>query len=93
MIVDIKFSCDSRCMYIPDGYICNLNKVHLSFFDWLENQPDCITVSPGWQYGITFDAYDFLRYLNTEILKDMNEKAYFVERKGDKSDIYATLYF
>ena len=93
MIIETKFSYYSRYMYIPDGYICDINKVHLSFFDWIENQPDCIAVSPGGQYGLTFDADVFLRYLNTEVLKGVNEKAYFIERISDKSDIDAKLNF
>ena len=59
----------------------------------MNNQPECITVSPGGRCALTFDSDDFLRYLNTEVLKDTNEKAYFVEKTNGKTNVNAVLNF
>ena len=94
MIIEAKFTYYSRYIYIPDGYIHDITKVHCEpFSDWMSTQSDCMIEEPGGGLGFTFDSDDFLRYLNTEVLKEAYEKAYYVEKPDGKSRVAATLYF
>lgn len=61
-------------LYIPDGYIKNLQEVYMNFFDWIEEQPDCWTDNGA----RSFDEKDFVRYLNEEVLFECNERAYIM---------------
>ena len=42
MIVLIKFDFEQYKIYIPDGYILNLENIRSDFFEWIYYQPECI---------------------------------------------------
>ena len=77
MKVILKFDYHSDIIYIPDGYIKNLNEVYMKFFDWLAEQPECLINKDG-ICGLSYDENDFLKYINDEVLEGIGEKAYFV---------------
>ena len=42
MIVLIKFDFEQYKIYIPDGYIMNLENIRSDFFEWIYYQPEYI---------------------------------------------------
>lgn len=85
MNIILRFDYYSKMIYIPDGYINNLNKIYLEFFEWLSEQTECC-VSEKKTYGLSYDESHFLKYINEELLGECSEKAYVVKnvncRKG-----------
>ena len=78
MNVELRFDYDSRVIYIPDGYVDDVKILQSSFLDWMQEQPECIVCAPDTQVGYSYNEDDFLRYINNVVLKNSNEKAYFV---------------
>lgn len=78
MLLELKFDYHSQAMHIPDGFISDLKSLQMEFLDWVEEQPECIVNSVGKGYAYSYNADDFMRYINDIILKDSAEKAYFV---------------
>lgn len=76
MNVILKFDYYSCTIYIPDGYILDLNKIYADFFEWLYHQPGCIK-RVGNTDAFNYNEEDFLRYINEEVLEGA-EKAYVV---------------
>lgn len=76
MNILLVFDYESRLLHIPDGYIEDIEKTHREFFPWLYRQARNMTDSGGYAYN----AEDFLRYINSVILRDSNECAYFIQR-------------
>lgn len=77
MNITLKFDYYSKIIYIPDGFIKNLNEVYLHFFEWLSEQSECyIATDDG--YALSYNEIDFLKYINEEILVGCNEMAYIV---------------
>lgn len=72
--VILKFDYYSCTIYIPDGYIRDLNEIYDNFFEWLHHQPSCIK-RVGKNDVLSYNEKDFLRYINEEVLKGV-EKAY-----------------
>lgn len=82
MNVILKFDYYKRIVYIPDGYIKNLEKTHLQFFEWMYAQPEYRIYDEGDdEFGVEYDSDDFLRYLNEMVLAKSNEKAHYVTDK------------
>ena len=79
MVIRIKFDYYGKTVFIPDGYIADVNKLQTDFLKWVKDQPDCISEVNGIA-GLSYDADDFLEYVNKTVLADTEEKAYFVER-------------
>lgn len=79
MIIELRFDCYSCNLFVPDGYVHNINDLQCSYFEWVKEQSDCVAVSPGKQLGFSYNEEDFLKYVNSVILENVNEKAYFVD--------------
>lgn len=65
-----------------------INKFEEEFywrFEWVSNNSECIMRLKG-SYGLSYSDKDFLQYVNEELLKESNEKAYIKEKpvKGKK---------
>lgn len=87
MKVILQFDYYEKIIFIPDGYIVDLKHVHLQFFDWITSQPGGFQEIAGHGY-VSYDYTDFIRYINEEILKDTDEKAYEIFKlKGSKKKI------
>lgn len=80
MNIKLKFDFYTKIIYIPDGYIDNLHKLQLEFLDWVSRQSECLTDS----CGLSYDAEDFLKYVNDVVLENSREKAYFLQNGHSK---------
>ena len=80
MNIELKFDYYSRFLYVPEGFVYDINELQNSFFDWMEHRPECIVKTPDKHLGFSYDEEDFLRYVNSEILKNSKEKAYFIPK-------------
>ncbi len=78
MYIELTFDYYSKVLYIPDGYIYDLKFIQDSFISWISKQSSCIINTPDAQSGFNFNEADFLKFINSEILKNSTEKAYFV---------------
>lgn len=85
MNVELKFDYYSRMIYIPDGYVYDVKILQSSFLDWMQEQPECIVCAPDTQVGYSYNEDDFLRYINSVVLKNSNEKAYFALNQSIKN--------
>ena len=83
MIINIKFDYYGKTVFIPDGYITDVNKLQTDFLEWVKDQPDCITEVNGIA-GLSYDADDFLCYINQVILAAAKEKAYFTDHTNKR---------
>lgn len=78
MFVTLEFDHHTCDLYIPDGYITNLNEVYLRFFDWIIEQPECM-IGSGKSCCIAYNEIHFERYINDVVLNDSSEKAYVLK--------------
>lgn len=83
MIVLIKFDFEQYKIYIPDGYILNLENIRLDFFEWIYYQPEYIIYDKS-NAILTYGVDDFLKFLNETIFTGCKEKAYIESRNGKK---------
>lgn len=81
-MLEFDYETESRLMYVPDGYIEDVGEVRRRFFEWLYERPENMTEAPNGGLGCAYGAEDFLCYVNDVMLKDANERAWFV-RNGD----------
>ncbi len=79
MNIELKFDYYSKIVFIPDGYVSSIEKLKLSFLDWVERNPNCILIDPNRSIVLSYNENDFILFLNTEVLKNSNEKAYFLK--------------
>ena len=93
MNIELKFDYDSHMVYIPDGYVNDVNSLQSSFLDWVQQQPECLVYAPNKRIGLSYNQYDFLRYLNSVVLKDSKEKAYFDFISPQKSKVKFVICF
>lgn len=85
MNIELKFDYYSKIVFIPDGYVSSIEKLKLSFLDWVERNANCILIDPNHSIVLSYNENDFILFLNTEVLKNSNEKAYFLnENKCSK---------
>ena len=84
MNIELKFDYYSCVIYIPDNYIYDVESLQKSFFEWMQQQPECIIDTPNMQKGFSYNEDDFLKYVNNVILKNEREKAYFVSKARKK---------
>lgn len=82
MNIELKFDYHSCVVYIPDGYIQDVYELQKDFLEWIEDQPTCIIKTPENLLVLSYDEKDFIKYLNDVVLKDSNEKAYFLTKKA-----------
>ena len=78
MNLELRFDYSSQFVFIPDGYIKNADELQMSFLEWVEDQPDCMTQDPGSSLALSYDGTHFVRYVNEVLLKDCGEKAYLL---------------
>lgn len=85
MNIELKFDYYSRTIHIPDGYIHDLKQLQISFLEWMQHQPECIVNTPNNRFGYSYNEDDFLKYVNSVILRNSNEKAYFLSLLNKKN--------
>ena len=78
MNVLLKFDYENHLLHIPDGYISNIMTTYEDFFPWLYEQEKNMVKTPDGQVGCAYCADDFMEYVNTVVLKDSSERAYFI---------------
>lgn len=83
MIVLIKFDFEQYKIYIPDGYIMNLENIRSDFFEWIYYQPEYIIYDKS-NAILTYGVDVFLKFLNETIFTGCKEKAYIESRNGKK---------
>lgn len=85
MNIELKFDYYSKIVFIPDGYVSSIEKLKLSFLNWVERNPNCILIDSNHSIVLSYNENDFILFLNTVVLKNSNEKAYFLnENKSSK---------
>jgi len=77
MIIDLRFDQDESSIYVPDGYIEDIEKLQNNFLDWIISKN---------QSCICYNSDDFLCYLNTVVLSG-NEVAFYKKSKNKKSHV------
>ena len=75
MIIDLRFDQDESSIYVPDGYIEDIEKLQNNFLDWIISKN---------QSCICYNSDDFLYYLNTIVLSG-NEVAFYKKSKNRKN--------
>ena len=82
MYINLCFDYYSEIIYVPDGYINDLEEVYSNFFKWLETKSDYIVNQKGNNIVTTlsYDANSFIQYINEDILQN-KEKSYIVKKK------------
>ena len=78
MNIVLKFDHSTNTVFVPDGYISDVEELRLRFFDWLYDNPQYMTCDKKGHAAYAYDAAAFLAYINQVILHASNEKAYFV---------------
>jgi len=79
MNVLLQFDYESHLLHIPDGYISDIRDTFDEFFSWLYEQEENMLETPDGHIGCAYGANDFMIYINTVILKDSHERAYFIK--------------
>ncbi len=82
MFVKLKFDLHECNVYIPDGCLNNLENLQKNFFEWMYEQPECYMEQ---KFGYSYNENDFIKYLNTVLLKDYHEKAYLCSQRQIKT--------
>ncbi len=80
MYIKLKFDYYSCNIYIPDCYLNNFENLQENFLEWMYEQPECFLNLKSSKIGYSYNENDFIKYLNTVILSDCNEKAYLAKR-------------
>ena len=78
MNIVLKFDYYSRTIYIPDGYIFDVKKMQVQFFEWLYDQPDCFIQDKNGNLSVSYNEDSVVKYINNVILCDSKEKAYYI---------------
>lgn len=84
MILQLVFDASISYVYMPDGFISDLKLLEENFLDWVQAQPSCIVKVSNRYVGFSFSESDFLKYLNTMIFDNCNEKAFMLNRTPKK---------
>ncbi len=84
MILQLEFDADISYIFIPDGFISDLKLLEKSFLEWVQSQPSCIEKFAKRYAGLSFSESDFLKYLNTTVLENSNEKAFMLSKVPQK---------
>lgn len=85
MIIKLEFDLHSHFLFVPDNYTLNLTTLRDEFLDWMQEQPECIISTYDKKLAYSYNEETFLKYINTVVLSDSNEKAYFVNTKNQNS--------
>lgn len=84
MILQLEFDADMSYISIPDGVVSDLKLLEKSFLEWVQSQPSCIEKTSKKYWGLSFSENDFLKYLNTTVLENCNEKAFMLSKVPQK---------
>ena len=85
MFIKLKFEFHECNVYIPDGYLNNLENLQKNFLEWMYEQPECYMKLEKTKIGYSYNENDFIKYLNTVLLKDYHEKAYLCSKQQIKT--------
>lgn len=80
MILKLIFDADISYVFVPDGFIADLKLLEENFIEWVQSQPSCIAKVSNRYVGFSFSESDFVKYLNTAILGNCNEKAFVLRQ-------------
>ena len=78
MNIILAFDHSSTTIFVPDGYVSDVEHLRACFFDWLYDNPQYMTYDEKGHAVYAYDAAAFLAYLNQVVLCASSEKAYFV---------------
>lgn len=84
MVLQLLFDADTSYVFIPDGFISDLTLLEKNFLEWVQSQPSCIEKVAKKYCGLSFSESDFLKYLNTTVLENCNEKAFMLNKAPQK---------
>ncbi len=76
MIVALQFDCRTAYVTMPDGYAPDKNTLRQAFMSWVYDNPACMRTYGG-HTVYAYDETDFLTFVNTVLLADSRERAYF----------------
>lgn len=89
MNIKLEFDYYSSLVFVPNGYITDLSKLQLRFFDWLYDRSECFSQSKNGNLVFSYNEEDFVKYINDTILQNYNEKAYCIKNSNTvKGDIF-----
>lgn len=86
MKIDLIFGSLQKTIYIPNFYTNNISQLRDDFLEWASNQSSCIIFNNK-RMILSYNAEDFLEFINIEILKDQYHKAYFISDKNSKKNV------
>lgn len=89
----VKFDIDELGVFIPDGYIHNVNTLKDDFLQWCYNQPDAILVAKPNVPAFSISKEKFIQYLNEILLMDSTERAYYIDVRDIQSKRKKTIKF
>lgn len=92
MNIIIKFDFDEHGVYIPDGYIQNIEEFQRDFILWMEDQKQCI-VCNNERLNYSFNVETVLDYINNVILSDSRERAYIIQLERNRKKRVRTISF
>lgn len=78
MNIVLKFDHSTDTIFVPDGYISDVDELRLCFFDWIYDNPRYITYDKKGHAVCSYNSSAFLEYINQVILLSSNEKAYLI---------------
>ena len=78
MNIILAFDHSSTTIFVPDGYVSDVEHLRACFFDWLYDNPQYVTCDEKGHAVCAYDAMAFLAYINQVILRSSNEKAYVI---------------
>lgn len=86
MKIELIFDYYSKIINIPDFYTDDILALQEKFLVWASEQKECVSFYNG-HIALSYDADDFLKFINVEILKNRNFKAYFITDKKEQNNI------
>lgn len=86
MKIDLIFGALQKTINIPNFYTNNISQLRDDFLEWASNQSSCIIFNNK-RMILSYNAEDFLEFINTEILKEQYHKAYFISDKNRKKNV------
>ena len=78
MNIVLKFDHSTDTVFVPDGYISDVEELRLCFFDWIYDNPEYVTYDKKGHAACSYNSSAFLEYINQVILLSSKEKAYFI---------------
>ena len=88
MNIILAFDHSSTTIFVPDGYVSDVEHLRACFFDWLYDNPQYMTCDEKGHAVCAYDAMAFLAYINQVILRSSNEKAYVIPAIQTRGKLY-----